>query len=73
MTGKQAWLLLFGFVTIYEVTAKPGELLSEEVDRQLEANRWLTILFGVVTVAHLYNLLPNRIDPYHWLARMANR
>jgi hypothetical protein len=73
LTARRAWLLLFGLVTVHEVLAKPGELLSEEVDRQLEAHRWLTILFGVVTIAHLYNLLPNRIDPYHWLARIAGR
>lgn len=73
LTARQAWVALFVAVGIHEVFSNPGELLSEEVDRQLEAHRWLTILFGVVTVAHLYNILPNRIDPYHWLARIAGR
>lgn len=73
MTGKQAWLVVFALVTLHEITAKPGELMSEEVDRQLLTHRWVTIAFGTITMAHLYNVLPKQIDPYHWLARIASR
>ncbi|WP_420846022.1 DUF7427 family protein [Nocardia farcinica] len=70
MTAKQAWTLLFSIVVVHEITAKPGELLSEEVDRQLISHRWATIAFGAITAAHLYNLLPRAIDPYHGAGRL---
>lgn len=73
VTAKQAWLILFGLVVLHEIAAKPGELLSEEVDRQLIQRRWLTIGFGAVTAAHLYNLIPPKVDPYNWLAVWASR
>ncbi|WP_425298862.1 DUF7427 family protein [Nocardia cyriacigeorgica] len=70
LTARQAWILLFGITLAHELTARPGELLSEEVDRQLIAHRWATIGFGAVTVAHLYNLLPEPVDPYHQASRL---
>ncbi|WP_456320203.1 DUF7427 family protein [Nocardia terpenica] len=70
LTGKQAWALLFAIVVAHEITAKRGELLSEEVDRQLTSHRWATITFGALTVGHLYNVVPPRIDPYHQLAAL---
>lgn len=71
MTGKQAWALLFAITTAHELTARPGELLSHEVDRSLARHPVLTIAVGAVTVAHLYNLLPERIDPFNRVAGIA--
>lgn len=70
MKGKHAWALIFGFALVHEFTAGQGELLSEEVDRRLITNRRATLLFGAVTVAHLFNVMPNRADPYLWLSRL---
>ncbi|WP_452446542.1 DUF7427 family protein [Nocardia rhizosphaerihabitans] len=70
LTGKQAWAILFALTVAHEITAQPGELLSEEVDRQLISHRWATVAFGAVTVAHLYNVLPTTVDPYHQAARL---
>ncbi|WP_280395522.1 DUF7427 family protein [Nocardia brasiliensis] len=70
LTGKQAWGVLFAIVAIHEVTADKGQLLSEEVDRQLLKHPTATILFGALTVGHLYNLIPPSIDPYHQAARL---
>jgi len=67
------WLLLAVAVLYHEIACEDGELLSEEVDRQLVKHPILTVVFGAVTVAHLYNLLPNKIDPYHQLANAASR
>ncbi|WP_425287706.1 DUF7427 family protein [Nocardia vulneris] len=52
------------------MTAAKGQLLSEEVDRQLLKHPASTIVFGAVTVGHLYNLLPPSVDPYHQAARL---
>lgn len=68
--GKHAWVAIFAFALVHELTARRGELLSEEVDRRLITNRRATVLFGAVTVAHLFNVMPRRADPYMWLSRI---
>lgn len=70
MKGKHAWVAIFAFALVHEFTAGQGELLSEEVDRRLITNRRVTLLFGAVTVAHLFNVLPVRADPYMWASRI---
>lgn len=67
------WLVLAAAVIYHEICCDRGELLSEEVDRQLVKHPILTVLFGAVTIGHLYNLLPNKIDPYYRLAKLAGR
>ncbi|WP_436839018.1 DUF7427 family protein [Nocardia salmonicida] len=72
LTGKQGWAVLFALTLAHEITAQPGELLSEEVDRQLDTHRWATIVVGALTVAHLYNLLPTTVDPFHQATRLVS-
>lgn len=62
-----AWGALAAGVTAYEIFCPKGETLSEGVDRALEhpVGRYLAMFAIAVTSAHLANVLPERIDPYH--------
>lgn len=67
-TGLRAWIVLGAAVTVYEVFAPEGELLSEVVDRGLVSHRLLTAGAVLVTAAHLLNVLPKCVDPFAYLA-----
>ena len=58
-----AWLALTVGVAGYEVLARENELLSEAVDRYLEARPCVTRAVIITVAAHLLNLLPTRLDP----------
>lgn len=63
-----AWIALGIGVAAFDVLAPDGETLSEGVDRALEHSptRRVLALGGIaVTAAHLANLLPQKIDPFH--------
>jgi hypothetical protein len=66
------WVALFIAVVYHEATCKPGQLLSEEVDRSLEKHPWITYGFTLITVSHLMNWLPNNLDPYHRIGKKKN-
>jgi len=66
--SDRAWLFLSGGVVAYEVLALDGELMSEAVDRYLEARPWVTRVVILTVAAHLLNLLPQRLDPLAQLA-----
>ncbi|QDM56007.1 hypothetical protein SEA_TRAX_127 [Gordonia phage Trax] len=70
MKAMHAWGVLVALVTVYEVVADEGELLSEGVDRGLVSHPVLTSGAVLVTAAHLLNVLPTWCDPYAWLARI---
>ncbi|WP_264923101.1 DUF7427 family protein [Mycobacteroides chelonae] len=71
--ADRAWLRLGAEIAAYELTAPPGELLSEGVDRYLMRRPWLTRAVVLVVAAHLLNLLPESIDPLHQLAKIGLR
>lgn len=65
MNAKRAWALMAAGIIFWDMTAKDGELLSEQVDRWL-VTRPLTTKFVVAAVSlHLLNALPPRFDPLH--------
>lgn len=66
-----AWIGLGVGVAVYEMLCPPGETLSEGVDRALECPRGKYLALGAIaiTAAHLANVLPKNIDPYHQLTR----
>lgn len=66
--SDRAWIILAAGIATYEVVAQPDELLSEAVDRYLEARPWFTRLLVAVVSAHLLNLIPPKIDPLHRIA-----
>lgn len=68
ITGERAWLVLAVAVALYEIAAPKDQLLSEAVDRWLAKRPWMTRAVVVLTAAHLLNLIPQRVDPFHRLA-----
>jgi len=69
--GDTAWLALAAGVVAWEIAG--AELLSEAVDRYLEAHPWLTRAVIAIVALHLANLLPERLDPLHQIAVAARR
>ena len=63
-----AWTVLAAGVLAYELAAKPGELLSEGVDRYRQHHPALTSTVIVYLALHLLRLWPSRFDPLHRLA-----
>ena len=66
--SDRAWLFLGGGVIAYEVLALDGELMSEAVDRYLEARPWLTRTVIATVALLLINVLPARFDPLAQIA-----
>lgn len=64
-SSERAWIVLGVGILGYEVLAKEGELLSEQIDRWLERHRFFTTAAVMITAAHLLNWLPKRVDPFH--------
>lgn len=67
-----AWGVLGASVAVYEYYAPDNELLSNAVDRALERPIGRVLVAGAIgaTALHLLNLLPERYDPYHYLAKL---
>jgi len=66
--SDRAWMFLAGGVVAYEILALDGELMSEAVDRYLEARPIVTRAIVITVAAHLLNLIPRRLDPLAQLA-----
>lgn len=73
LTAGQAWTAIACFVLFHELTCQPGQLLSEGVDRGLEKRPVLVYSFITITVAHLLNQIPLRVDPYSRLFQLIQR
>ena len=69
--GATAWSALITGVLIYEALAPEGELMSETVDRALARHPVLIRAILALVWLHLANLLPKKIDPFHYLAKYA--
>lgn len=67
--GNKAWLGILGSVAVYEALAPKGELLSESVDRAIEAHPIATRAVIGYTCLHLTNLLPPKLDLFHQLTK----
>lgn len=62
LTSKRAWQAMALGILLYEFTCPEGELLSEGVDKALDAHPVLTRLAIGMTALHLVNALPPKID-----------
>lgn len=71
--ADRAWIALGAGIAAYEIACPPGELLSEGVDRYLSRRPWATRVAVIALAAHLLNIIPQRIDPLHQLARIVKR
>lgn len=71
--GFIAWSVLAAGVAVYEFLAPQSELLSQTVDRGLEAHPVVVGAAIVLTAAHLLNVLDDRrlrwLDPFQSVAR----
>jgi hypothetical protein len=65
MKAYEGWAVVLGTITAHELSCDKGNTLSEGVDRALEKHPILTIGAIAITSAHLINLLPEKIDPFH--------
>ena len=68
--STKAWIVLASGVIAYDMTAKPGQTLSEGVDRYLERSpvaKAVTLGAIAITAGHLSNLIPEKYDPIHRL------
>lgn len=63
-TADRAWAAMGAGIVAYEIAAPRGELLSEGIDRYLEARPLLTWAVVAGTALHLLNLLPRQVDPW---------
>lgn len=73
MTGTRGWTLVAGVVVAIDATARPGETLSEQMDRWLVTHPKLTIGGTLLIAGHLLNILPPAVDPVHRLAVLIAR
>ena len=69
-----AWGVLAAGVAGYDYYSPKGETLSERMDDWLDSPKTKAVALGAVavTAAHLVNLLPQRVDPFHRLTNMKN-
>lgn len=67
LPSKLAIAGLIGGVALYDIKCPKGETISEGVDRLIERHKLLTLGTIAVTAAHLANILPERVDPFHRL------
>lgn len=65
-----AWSVLAAAVLGYELAARPGELLSEGVDRYRQRHPVATASVIVYIALHLLRLWPSRFDPLHQAAAL---
>lgn len=68
LNAKAGWMALGIGVAAYEIACPTGETLSEGVDRALERPLGRVLALGgiAITAAHLANLLPEKLDPFHY-------
>lgn len=69
--SDRAWLALAAGVVGYELAAPRNELLSEAVDRYLEAHPWITRVTVTAVALHLLNFIPGQLDPIHQIFNLA--
>lgn len=69
--GTYGWVALATGVALWDIYAP--ETLSEAVDRALDHKYMKYIAWGVggIVTGHLFNVLPNKLDPIHQLGKIA--
>jgi hypothetical protein len=69
--GTKGWLALGAFVVAWDCIA--DETLTNAFKRGREANMAATVGSTALVVAHLYDLIPTKLDPIDAMARTAGR
>lgn len=73
--STRAWIVLGVGTMTYEALCPMGETLSEGLDSFVDKPHGKLVVgaIGAVTVAHLINVLPERIDPFTKLGNIKER
>ena len=73
--STKAWAALIAGTALYEALCPVGETLSEGLDDFCDKPIGKVVVgaIGAVTVAHLINVMPERIDPYHQMSLIKER
>lgn len=73
ISGTHGWIALGAGIVAWEALAP--ELLSEAVDRALlhPRHKWWVRAGIILTAAHLLNILPSWIDPWHGMGKIVDR
>lgn len=72
LSAKRMWAAIAVAVVYHEAFCRPGELLSEGVDRGRVAHPIAVPLLIATTALHLLRLLNPKVDPYKWLDHIAS-
>lgn len=74
-SSEMAWAGLAAGVAVYEALAPEGELMTNQAHRWIESDnravRAATIGTIGITALHLLDILPPKVDPYHWIGKAA--
>lgn len=73
--GETVWIAVLGNITGYEFVAPEGQMLSHAYARFKAKHPILTRAVLIITILHLEDLLPRRLDPFqiglwHWARRL---
>lgn len=70
-----SWFAIAAGVAVYDALCPKGEQLSERFDEWLEKPSTRVIAMGTtaLTALHLTNMLPERLDPIHHLAKLGRK
>ncbi len=66
--GDYAWITLAVGVITYEITAPPGQLLSEAMDKYRKHHPWAAGAAVIYVACHLLRVWPKPVDPLHRIA-----
>ena len=68
--STKAWLGIGVAVITWDAFCPEGEMLSHGYDNFLARHPYITWVFTMLTAAHLLNVAPKVIDPWHLIARV---
>lgn len=72
--AEMGWVMLFGYVAAYDLWAikTKRESLSHAFYRGVQhpKKRWITIWAWGTLTAHLFNIIPDKLDPIHMIGEL---
>lgn len=69
--SEKAWLGLVAGVTLYDALSRDGETMSERYAQFVDDHPVMAWGAVAITAGHLLDIIPEKIDPIHNLAKLA--
>lgn len=69
--SEKAWLILLGSVALYDCLSVEHETLSERYTEFVDDHPVMAWGAVAITAGHLLNIIPEKYDPIHNLAKIA--